>query len=610
MVENSEKKFDFKISLIIFWVLAVAMMFVELGTTMLWGSEDRWAEISRIMLLSKDWFHPSINGEIYFDKPLLSYWLITVPGLIVGGINEFIIRLPSALSGLVGLWATYMLGKKLWNRQVGIFAAWVLLTALGFVFWSRKGAADMENMSAIILAVTWYFYCKDKAGFFSYFLFFFICITGAHTKGLPAIAVPLVAIAPDLIRDKNWKKHLKVSFFAAGIICAGLYFVPFIVAAKSPLPEGWEYPENQLTGLELVWRENVVRAFHSYDHNKEMFFSYLYHIPRLMLPWTVLFVVGLIAMVPRYKKLETKNRWLLEVMLLILLLFTASGSKRWYYILPIVPFCSLFCGVFVFEELRENWKRWTYLAYKYASVICGGVLLLTIPIYRITIILSSFAVDIDSKLPKILGTLYDVHIHIGWQITLTIMGLLVLLPWIITKGDKTEKYMGWMFRGEKRLEWAPLLLSVWAVVFTLFCIFPSAIEHYRTERAFAYELRDLLKKRGVGAERVAFFRKPSALTIFYAQLNKPVEVFVDETKDGKVITAEQKMKAFMKRNGKKGLIICQERYSDDMSKIVPKGKAAESVVWEKTFPWDEMKKLKRKKNMTVYQIVKEQELGR
>ncbi len=609
MTENNEKV-DFKVSLIIFWVLAAVMMFVELGTTMLWGSEDRWAEISRIMLLSGDWFHPSINGEIYFDKPLLSYWLIAVPGLITGGINEFIVRLPSALSGLAGLWATYMLGKKLWNRQVGIFAAWILLTALGFVFWSRKGAADMENMSAIILAVTWYFYCKDKAGFFSYFLFFFICIVGAHTKGLPAIAVPLLVIIPDLIRNSNWKKHLKISFFAAAIICAGLYFVPFIIAAKASLPAGWEYPQNQLTGLELVWRENIVRAFHSYDHNDEMFFSYLYHVPRLMLPWTILLVVGLIAMIPRYKKLEAKNRWLLEAMLLILLLFTASGSKRWYYILPIVPFCSLFCGVFVFEELRENWKHWTYLVYKYVSVICGGILLLTIPIYRVAIILSSYAVDMDSWLPKPLGTLYDLQISIVWQIILTVMGLIVLLPWILAKGNKTEKYMGWMFRENKCLKWAPLLLSIWAAVFSFFCIFPSSIEHYRTERAFAKEFAALLKKRGVGPEKVAFFRKPSALTIFYAQLDKPVEVFVDEKKDGKIITAKEKMTAFLKRNGKKGLIICQERYTEEMNKMVPKGKAAESLVWEKTFPWDELKKDKSRKNMAVYHIVKEQEIGR
>ena len=48
------------------------LVFFGLGQKSLSGSEDRWAEIARNMLLHHDWFHPTINGEIYFDKPLLS----------------------------------------------------------------------------------------------------------------------------------------------------------------------------------------------------------------------------------------------------------------------------------------------------------------------------------------------------------------------------------------------------------------------------------------------------------------------------------------------------------------------------------------------------------
>ena len=52
------------------------LLFYALGQRSLSGSEDRWGEIARNMSQHRDWFHPVINGEIYFDKPLLSYWLI------------------------------------------------------------------------------------------------------------------------------------------------------------------------------------------------------------------------------------------------------------------------------------------------------------------------------------------------------------------------------------------------------------------------------------------------------------------------------------------------------------------------------------------------------
>ncbi|MBN2641174.1 MAG: glycosyltransferase family 39 protein [Victivallales bacterium] len=601
MKEGNTAQENIKISLLVFWVLAVAMMFVELGGTILWGSEDRWAEISRMMLLSGDWWHPCINGDIYFDKPLLSYWMITIPGLIVGYVDEFIIRLPSALAGLAGLWGTYVLGKKLWNRKVALAACWILLSASGFIFWSRKGAADMENMAAIILAVAWYFQCRDKAGFFSYFLFFFICIAGAHTKGLPAIIVPLAAIAPDLIRHNNWKKHFKVSFFAAGIICAVLYFVPFVIASMAPLPQGWEYPAGQLTGLELVWRENIMRAFNSYDHNDEPFFSYLYHIPRLMIPWTLLLVAALAAMIPRYRKFSDNNRWLLEVILIILLLFTASDSKRWYYILPIMPFCSLCCGVFIFENLRENWKRWTFILYKYVAIICGMVLLFTIPVYRIGLLVMFKLSALDNKHLAKLSHFYDVEIHIGWQIALTLTGILALAPWLLLKRNNAGRFNLNPILGAEHAKWAALMLSVWALMFGGMCIFPGTVEQFRTEKDFALELAEVMKKRQLKPADVAFFLKASPAIIFYAGFEGPATFLIDETKDGVEISAEEKYRKWLKTSSKGRLLISQERYIERLQEFIPAKKLEEAVLHEKTFPWDYEKKPKKRKNVLVFQ---------
>ena len=130
---------------LVFWMTSFLLLFCALGTRGLWSSEGRWAEIAREMLLTGDFFHPALNGIPYFDKPLITYWLILFCHTITDNLNEWTVRLPSAASGLLGLWATVQLGRRLWSEEVGRTAGWILLSTYGFLLWGRAGTAEMEN---------------------------------------------------------------------------------------------------------------------------------------------------------------------------------------------------------------------------------------------------------------------------------------------------------------------------------------------------------------------------------------------------------------------------------------------------------------------------------
>src|SRR5262249_49762572 len=54
-------------------LLAASLFLIKLGDRSLWGSEGRWSEVTREMQLTQNYFWPTINGRVYYDKPLLSY---------------------------------------------------------------------------------------------------------------------------------------------------------------------------------------------------------------------------------------------------------------------------------------------------------------------------------------------------------------------------------------------------------------------------------------------------------------------------------------------------------------------------------------------------------
>lgn len=100
--------------------------FWRLGFPSFWDPDEAvYAVISRRMLRTGDWLAPIYNGEPFFDKPILFYWLQILSFRIFGA-TEFAARLVPAVSaiGLIGVtgWA----GRVFFNRQVGHLAALIV----------------------------------------------------------------------------------------------------------------------------------------------------------------------------------------------------------------------------------------------------------------------------------------------------------------------------------------------------------------------------------------------------------------------------------------------------------------------------------------------------
>jgi len=135
---------------VLFYGVVLFVLLWRLGTNHLWASEDRWAEIAREMWITGDWFHPAINGVIYYDKPLLSYWPIAFLSIVFNTSNELLSRIPSAAAAIMTIWFTRDFARRVFNEKAMIYSGWLLISAYGFLFWSRMAAADILNVAVII----------------------------------------------------------------------------------------------------------------------------------------------------------------------------------------------------------------------------------------------------------------------------------------------------------------------------------------------------------------------------------------------------------------------------------------------------------------------------
>jgi 4-amino-4-deoxy-L-arabinose transferase-like glycosyltransferase len=147
--------------LLLLTLVASTVIFWRLGEGSLGDYDEAdYAQSAREMLWWSDLNTPRWNGMEFFDKPPLCYWL-TALAYKVFGVNEFGARVVSALSGVVAILLTYVLGRDLFSsRAVGLGASIVLLTVnanlfshgYNFLSLARVGMLDMPLILTMMVA--------------------------------------------------------------------------------------------------------------------------------------------------------------------------------------------------------------------------------------------------------------------------------------------------------------------------------------------------------------------------------------------------------------------------------------------------------------------------
>ncbi|NJO25024.1 MAG: hypothetical protein HC867_03355 [Bacteroidia bacterium] len=184
------------------------------------NDEARRALVAAEMMISGDYITPTLNGEIYLNKPPLYNWIIALYFKISGGYSMFALRLPVIVATLAMGWIVFHFTKKHLGKTIAFFTAFAFMTnGRTLIYDSFVGLIDTTFAMLVYLSFMLVYVYGEKKKYFHLFMITYLLVAlGFLMKGLPA----LVFQAITLLTWAIWKKKFRVLFHIAHFAGIGL----------------------------------------------------------------------------------------------------------------------------------------------------------------------------------------------------------------------------------------------------------------------------------------------------------------------------------------------------------------------------------------------------
>ena len=370
------------IAITILVLLCAYLFFFKLGGMALTDPDETfYAQTAKEMLARGEWVTPYLLGKPQFEKPILIYWLVEL-SYKAFGVNETAARLPSAVFGLLGVIAIYLLGKLLFNKRAGLLSAVILAANVEYVILSRACITDMVLTAFMLLGVLFFFYGYLEGKRYFYILSSAAFAFSVLTKGPIAIVLPVAIFLAFLFLAGNLNALKRMPL--------GWCVLVFIIVAGP-----WYLLAYKLHGKEFVDAffgfQNVTRFMQSEHKIGSQFY---YNIPVLFagfFPWSVFLPFGFWH---GFRKIRSgiaaeKNMmiFLFVWFLAIFIFFSISRTKLPTYIFPSFISLALIVGALWDEFLGSAGADKFITAgvkisyYLLAAVVATGAIAAAIFIY-------------------------------------------------------------------------------------------------------------------------------------------------------------------------------------------------------------------------------------
>ncbi len=331
-------------------------------------NEAIYAESVREMIELDSYIIPYYNYEPRLHKPPVTYWSI-IASVKLFGMNEFAVRLPIVLFGILSSIFTYLIAREFFDRKTAFFSMLAVVFSAQVI--SNMRYASPEIPLLFFFTLTMYLFIKayKRGGFYTYLFYISLGLT-VLTKGYPYyIIIGFIIFLFFLIESRfnlrNFFHELKRLKVGRGILIALLV-------------GGWWYVYAYIDCgnwlFKVLSKETIERAFESENILKHLRpFYYIKILIWAFLPYVwVFFLAFILLLKSEFGRFSLFFSWIAGMYII----FTLAAGKIPTYFLQAFPALSVFSGYLIAnKENLTGYKRALFeLALYLAAVYTLGYL--------------------------------------------------------------------------------------------------------------------------------------------------------------------------------------------------------------------------------------------
>ncbi len=339
--------------------LTLALNTLALLLPAIYGDAATYALISKNIAVSGNWVDLRFMDHDWLDKPHFPFW-ITALSFRLFGINAPAYLLPGLLFHALGGWFTYRLGAHFYNRETGLVAALISLTAVRLL-WSTVDLRAEAYLTAQIAGALYYWTLYDEQSKPKHLL------AGAAftamalmTKGLFVLGAIGGGLLCDMVRRRDWRGLVSVKWLAAAALSLA-FVLPELIALYLQFdshPEKVVFGRTGVSGIRFFfWDSQFGRLFNTgpitATGNDRFFFVHTFLWA--FLPWTFLFI-GAVALFVRRRKQwpasEVRPFVVLSMSFFIMLFFfSLSKFQLDHYLDIVLPLAAILSARFLLHHV-------------------------------------------------------------------------------------------------------------------------------------------------------------------------------------------------------------------------------------------------------------------
>jgi len=325
----------------------------------------QYANISREMLLQKNFLPLFDRGQDYLDKPPMLFWLSAL-SMHLFGINDIAYRLPSFLFAVVSIYSTYRLALIFYAERVALLSALVLASCQAMFLITHDARTDTMLMGWVILGI-WQLAEWFKRENWKNLVIAAIAIAGGlMTKGPIALMVPVFAFVPHFLLQRSFRQFFRWEYILFLFIIAVL-LVPMCIGLYRQYdlhPEKIMYGQRGISGLRFYfWTQSFGRVTgESTWHENDSFFFLFQNMLWGFLPWIVFFVAGIasdcIKLVKNKFRIGIEQEWISTGGFLVTYCALATSKAQLpHYIYIVFPLAAIISARWLYNLLYADSYR-------------------------------------------------------------------------------------------------------------------------------------------------------------------------------------------------------------------------------------------------------------